>query len=237
MAKKSKNSKPTEIDLDEVRAYLRSDKEGHQNSNLPQSVEILRDSDDSFHKQIILQTILEVDRGIEPAQTEAPPALEKKEPEKKPAWLSQIIKTLIYQPDKVRKEEMESLLRHVQKRVYRRFIQIQNMIIDRSKTSFDVHEITSKIITSMYAPDGFFNYFKATNPEPDRVKNEIVWKKFDHRLDEKINDMYEKYLDRVLKGILDSSAIEPDEDGEVDFGRVHWDGSMAKKDRSDELEE
>lgn len=234
--KKSKDSKPTVIDFDEVRAYLRADKAG-QNPKMPPSVEILRDSDDEFLNQVALQTIFEVDRGIEPGKTEAPPAREKKEPEeKKPAYLSRVVKDLIYRK-KVTQEEMDSLLRHIRKRVYKRFVQIQNMVIDRSTTSFDVHEITQTIITSMYAPDGFFNYFQIKNPEPNKVKNETVWQKFDHRLDEKINDMYEKFLDRVLKGILDSGAIEPDEDGEVDFGRIHWDGSMTKKDRSDEWEE
>jgi hypothetical protein len=239
MARKSKHSKPTEIDLDEVRAYLRADKAGHQDSNLPRSVEILRDSDDEFYKEILRQLIFDADieGKFEPVHSEAPPpSVKKEERERKPDALSRIVKALIYKQE-VTQEEMDSLLRHIRKRVYKRFIQIQNMIIDRATTLFDVYEITQTIMASMYAKDGFFNYLRMKNPEPNKVKNEIIWQKFDHRLDEKINNMYDKFLHRVLKGILDAGAIKPDEDGDVDFGRIHWTGSMAKKDRSDEWEE
>ena len=235
MGKKHKLDKPTEINFDEVRAYLRSDKAGHQDSNPPPSIELLRDSDDEFLNEVLLQAILDVDLGIEEqVHTEVPPVKKEEAEEKKPDWLGRIIKILIYRSGEPTPEELESLLRHIRMRVYKKFIQIQNMVIDCSKASFDEEDITQGIVTSMYALNGFFNYFKATNPEPEKVTVEQCWQRFTKRLDSIIDRRYEKFKSNIFEGILDSSAIK-DVHGHHDLGHIGVDDRMSREKISDTI--
>ncbi len=217
MARKSKHSKPTEIDLDEVRAYLRADKAG-QNPKMPPSVEILRDSDDEFLNQVVLQTILEVDRGIEPIHTEAPPAREKKEPEKKPAYLSRVVKDLIYWPDEVKPEEFQELLRHMRKRVYKKFITVVKAFSNlyaQGKVAVDYdlcEEVSTDILSSMSMEHGFFRRFKKDHPEPFSILDEVCYKKFSQRLTQQITDRYKEFTERLIAGISDLLPDVTDEE-------------------------
>jgi len=111
--------------------------------------------------------------------------------------VTQALKVLIYEANSLTEEQHKIFQKFVELKVKDRFYQEKWRWVDKGledEFKQKINDWATDIYSSMFADYAFFDQFKHANPNPDKVNDSELFKKFKSKVEKKVSKIYENYM-------------------------------------------